>query len=165
METGLEKEQSVLSGIRQFITFHVAGRFFGVNILDVKEISSETEFTPVFHAPEEVKGYVNIRGRIHLVLDLRHLLGFETGGPQQNSRVVLFKQETGESFGVLVDDVGDVVKVDESQIEDRRKKEEQAFDEAERRKYDTDLSLGICRLEGKLLVILNAVNFLKNIEF
>ncbi|MBF0525581.1 MAG: hypothetical protein HQK56_10850, partial [Deltaproteobacteria bacterium] len=43
---------------RQFCSFWLSGRLFGVDILDVKEINSEITFTPIFHASKEVKGYV-----------------------------------------------------------------------------------------------------------
>ena len=60
---------------RLFCTFRVDGRLFGVDILDVKEVTAETTFTRVAHAPDEVLGLVNIRGHIYLALDLRRLLG------------------------------------------------------------------------------------------
>ena len=143
---------------RQFCTFQIHDRLFGVDILDVKEVNPETHFTPIFHAPREVRGNVNIRGQIYLVLDLRLILGFEAKETDEKSRVVLFKSEVGEPFGVLVDRIGDVVTVEENQIENRRKTDQGPPEQTDRRALD--LSDGICKLEDTLLVIMNSQNLL-----
>jgi purine-binding chemotaxis protein CheW len=143
---------------RQFCTFQIHDRLFGVDILDVKEVNPETNFTPIFHAPQEVRGNVNIRGQIYLVLDLRLILGFETKPADEKSRVLLFKSEVGEPFGILVDRIGDVVTVDENQIENRRQTDHGPSDQADRRTLD--LSDGICKLEDTLLIIMNSQNLL-----
>ncbi|MFC1516447.1 chemotaxis protein CheW [Thermodesulfobacteriota bacterium] len=154
-----EKNEAVKSQRRQFSTFRIFDRLYGVDILDVKEINREIDITPIFHAPKEVKGYVNIRGKIYLLLDLRLILGFETKAVDDANRIVLFKPETGDSFGVLVDKIDDIVTIDEKQIENRRKKDREVPDGVERR--SVDIGEGVCRLEDELLVILNARNLLK----
>jgi len=145
-------------GKRQFCSFHIADHLFGVDILDVKEIKDDISLTIVHHAPKEVRGFVNIRGHVYLVLDLRLLLDFECGEVDEMSRVVLFKQSVGESFGILVDRIGDMVEVDEGRIEDYRPDESGSSAEISRRK--ADLTMGICKLEEELLIILNAEKFL-----
>jgi chemotaxis signal transduction protein len=147
---------------RQFCTFRIAGRLFGIDILNVKEVNQEVGFTPIFHAPKEVKGYVNIRGQIYLILDLRLLLGFEPGDITEKSRVILFKPDVGEPFGVLADQIGDVVEADEGRIETRS-----AYDKKNAKSGKqklSDLWAGVCKLEDTLMVILNARNFLKHLE-
>lgn len=146
---------------RQFCTFRIAERLFGVDILDVKEINPEAVFTPIFHAPKEVEGYVNIRGQIYLILNLRLLLGFEKKAVDDASRLVLFKPKVGEPFGILVDSIGDVVDVDVAQIEDHDKNK-QGLSKSGKRK-SADLWDGVCKLEEGLLVVLNSRNLLKNI--
>lgn len=149
---------------KHFCTFQVSGRLFGVDILDVKEVNREASFTPVFHAPEEVRGYVNIRGQIYLILDLRVLLGLNAGDAEESNRLVLFKSSVGDSFGIVVDTVGDVVEVDGDEIEDRRKGGQAVSEEGERRGESEDHVSGVCKLKNALLVILNARNLLKSIE-
>ncbi len=145
----------------QFCTFWLSERLFGVNILDVKEINPEVAVTPIFHAPEEVRGYVNIRGQIHLVLDLRLLLGFEKGTITRSSRIILFKPTAGQAFGVLVDQIDDVKEVEEHLIEDYRIAEPTSADLNEQDKRKQELIIGVCQLQEILLVILQARNFLK----
>jgi chemotaxis signal transduction protein len=147
----------------QLCTFNLADRLYGVDIADVKEISPWLTFTPVFHAPKVVKGYVNIRGRIHLVINLRSLLGLEEIQGEE-TRLVLFKPSTGEAFGVLVDCVGEVVNVCEDEIVDRRHKKLGPPDGDEQRQGKKGLVRGICKLPERLLVVLNAKSFLEAIN-
>lgn len=149
--------------IRQYCTFWVSGHLYGVDILNVKEVNPEATFTEVFHAPEEVRGFVNIRGQIHLILDLRRILGLEPQEVSEKSRLVLFKPIVGESFGVLVDSIGDVVEAPDEQIETGGLVNED-LPGAEERVESSPLISGVCRLEGALLLIINARNLLRVIE-
>ncbi len=146
-----------IGATRQFCTFIVSDRLYGADILKVKEITGEIAVTPVYHAPPEVRGLVNIRGQINLVLDLRLLLGFESKALEPESRIVLLKPESGESFGLLVDAVGDVATADESMIEWRAGLDS-AKPGAER------METGVCKLEKRLLVILEPSVALKNVQ-
>ena len=152
-------QEAVDTEKRQYCTFWISGRQFGVDILDVKEISPEIDFTPIFHAPKEVRGYVNIRGHIYLILDLRLILGFETKKVEEASRVVLFKSEVGEPFGVLVDSIGDILTVDEGQVEDRRRKDRGPPKEGGERR-GRDIAEGVCKLPDGLLVIVRSKRLL-----
>ncbi len=149
---------------KQFCSFSVAERLFGVDILQVKEINSEMSITPVSHAPRQVKGYVNIRGQIHLVLDLRALLGFdgdrraEGDASPDSRRLVIFKQSVGEHFAVLVDKIGDIVEVALDRIEALQRERTEGGG-----KFPDDLATGICKLENCLLTVLDARRFLKAI--
>ncbi|MDH4224334.1 MAG: chemotaxis protein CheW [Deltaproteobacteria bacterium] len=147
--------------ILQLASFRLADRLFGVNILDVREITREMEFTPVFHSPPEVKGYVNIRGKVYLILDLRTMLGFPPGEPSSMSRLVIFKPEVGESFGVLVDQVGDIINAPADSVEYRAEFNEGQALQGEPHK---NLILGECKLNNQLVIMLNPVNFLKVLE-
>jgi chemotaxis signal transduction protein len=157
MQVAMKKE-TVEEQTRQFCTFRISERHYGVDLLDVKEINPEIDFTPIFHAPKEVKGYVNIRGKLYLLLDLKLILGFESKEADEASRIVLFKSEVGEPFGVLVDSIDDIIKVDEEKIENRRKEDQGLPEGIERR--GLDLGQGVCKLEDGLLVIINSRNLL-----
>ncbi|MCB2182379.1 MAG: chemotaxis protein CheW [Desulfobulbaceae bacterium] len=146
----------------QFSTFYLAGRLFGVNILDVKEITPQTTVTPIFHARPEVKGYVNIRGQVHLVLNLRLLLGLDEREVDPQSRIILFKAEVGEDFGVLVDQVSDVLAVEEDMIDERRQELQEMSEQSERR--IAHLGKGVCKLDTDLMVILESRRFLKAVK-
>ncbi len=146
---------------RQFCTFSIGQKLFGVNITDVKEVRPPVRFTPVFHAPDEVKGLVNVRGQIHMVIDLRILLGFDAMEIGKLSRIVLFKSHVGESFGVLVDAIGDVVETDETRIENMGERNRENGDGM---RELSDLIVGNCKLDDKILIVLESTLLLKKIQ-
>ena len=149
------------SAPRMFCTFRVNDRLFGVDILDVKEVTAETTFTRVAHAPDEVLGLVNIRGHIYLALDLHRLLGLSATVVTGESRLVLFKPSVGHAFGVLVDAISDIRTVDASHTESfARADRESAAVGAGR----ADLIDCVCHLDGELLVVLDPRRFLAVIE-
>jgi len=144
---------------RQFCSFRISNHLFGVDILDVKEIKDEVSLTTVYHAPEEVRGFVNIRGNVYLILDLRLMLGFDSREVDEMSRVILFKEKVGNSFGILVDRIDDMVEVEEKHIENRLPDESASSGDISRKK--SNLSMGICKLKDELLIILNAGKLLE----
>ena len=147
---------------RQICTFSIDDRLLGVDILDVKEINTETDFTPIFHAPREVRGYVNIRGQIHLILDLRRIMDLPEKPIDAHSRLVLFKPAVGENFGILVDRIGDVMEIRGDMVEDRRKADEGVPGDGDRRTLE--MGSGVCKLEDGLLIILDSRQLLGRIE-
>lgn len=142
-----------------YCTFRAAGRLFGVPILDVKEVTTETACTRVPHAPHEVLGYVNIRGHIFLALDLRRLLQLSGEAPSAGRHFVIFKPAVGPAFGVVVDAIEEIVTASADQLE--------AMPEAVRASYGRDrgaLVTAVCKLPGELLVVLDPRRFLSVVE-
>ena len=156
-----EKSKIDVSLLHRYCTFRLADRLYGVNIKDVKEINTEISFTPIFHAPNEIKGYINIRGQIYLLLDPRKIFGFPEREIDATSRVVLFMPHVGEPCGILVDSIEDVVAVNEKMIENRRQDEKIVPEGVERRA--ADVGEGVCKLEDELLIILNAERLLNSV--
>jgi purine-binding chemotaxis protein CheW len=151
----------IVASQRLFCTFRLGGRLFGVDILDVKEVTAETTYTRVAHAPEEVLGLVNIRGHIHLALDLRRLLGMPGADLTPESRLLLFKPAVGSSFGVVVDGIGEIEAAESSRIEPfKREEHEAATGDLQR----VDLIDSLCKLGAELLVVLNPRRFLALVE-
>ena len=62
-------------GVKQFLTFIMAGEEYGVDILTVQEIRSWEEITVLPNAPDFVKGVINLRGTIVPIIDLRLRFG------------------------------------------------------------------------------------------
>lgn len=163
-KNGRKSNQEVIENKIQFCKFWLSDRLFGVNILDVKEINSEIDFFPIYHAPAEVRGYVNIRGQIHLILDLRVIMGFEPDGNVDGKKLIIFKPHVGDSLGILVDKIDDIVEVNESEIEERRKKEHRLSDGSPERHTPGGLTAGVCKLENYLMIVLKPAMLLKTVR-
>jgi chemotaxis signal transduction protein len=148
----------------RFCSFFLEDRMFGVDISAVKEINDESHITRIYHAPDEIRGYVNIRGQIFLVLDLRHLMGMEKQEIRENSKLVLLKTELMEYCAVLVDDIGDVVEVRVDLIEDRRKGRMDKKPLMDRRKDRSQISAGVCKLDRGLMVVIEPRSMLRYVD-
>ena len=99
----------------QYVTFAVGDRSFGVDIMSVCEIRQWTSATPLPHQPEWNRGVLNLRGAIVPVHDLRARLGGELTEPTP-SHVVVIASIRGQSVGILVDAVSDILTVRAEQI-------------------------------------------------
>ena len=142
----------------QMTTFRMAGRLFGVDILDVKEVNENVNVTPIYHAPPNVCGYINIRGQILLVVNLHETFGLEQKRNMEqpfSGKIVVFKQSVDEPFGILVDEVCDVVPIDPKRVVDRRSSVGEA-EARELRRIRDEMVVGVYPLEKELLLILNA---------
>jgi purine-binding chemotaxis protein CheW len=146
---------------RLFCTFRLDRRLFGVDLLDVKEVTAETTATRIAHAPDEVLGLVNIRGHIYLALDLRRLLGLPASTVTAESRLVLFKPAVGPAFGVMVDEIADIQAAEPGRIAPFSRTGLGAEGPGVGR---VELIDSVCQLADELLVILAPRRFLPVVE-
>lgn len=149
--------------LRQYCSFKISDRLYGFDIQDVKEITTEVALTPIAHAPDTVKGYVNIRGQIHMILDLKKTLGFGSQSYDEQCKVLLFKQNVGEFFGVMVESVGGVISVNEKNIE-RNKESGTNTEETSDHLFSSEIVYGLYKLPGSILVILRAGRLLETVK-
>ena len=101
--------------VAQYVTFALGDRLFGVDIMSVDEIRQWTSATPLPHQPEWNRGVLNLRGAIVPVHDLRARLGGELTEPTP-SHVVVIASIRGQSVGILVDAVSDILTIRAEQI-------------------------------------------------
>lgn len=97
-------------------TFIVQGSLFALDAAAVQEVIRLGPVTPVRHAPAEVAGVINLRGRIVTLLDIGLLLGLRGAERNRETRIVLVEDQ-GEFIGLLVDCVGDVIEVEQGLYE------------------------------------------------
>src|SRR5258708_1770593 len=103
-----------MSTEKQYCTFFVKDLLFGVEVLSVQEIMSQHRLAPVPLAPQNVAGLLHHRGQIVTAIDMRQRLGFPDAA--QHSRMIIARAG-GETLGLLVDKIGDVLTVDSSSFE------------------------------------------------
>jgi len=143
-----------------YCTFLSAGRLFGVPVLDVKEVTAEKRFTGIPHAPQEVLGLVNIRGHIFLALNLATLLAVRNHPTPAEAQFVIFKSSVGPAFGIVVDQVGDIVSVSDKQTEALANGEQMQLHFSDR----SSLVASVGKLDGQILIILDPRKFLACVE-
>lgn len=93
-----------------YVTVEVGEQLFGIPIEHVHDVFVVSGLTRVPLAPPEIAGLVNLRGRVLTVIDLRCRFGLPPRGGA--GRLIAVGIEfAGESFGLLVDAVGEVMQL------------------------------------------------------
>jgi purine-binding chemotaxis protein CheW len=101
----------------QLVTFRLGREHYGIPVGKVKEIIRPMEACPIPGMAGPVEGVINLRGeiipvlRIHLVLGSREM----EEDTSRKQRVIILESGEGR-FGIVVDEVQDVVKIDNEEI-------------------------------------------------
>ncbi|MGA2549168.1 MAG: chemotaxis protein CheW [Burkholderiaceae bacterium] len=136
---------SVFSGRNEFLTFKLGEEDYGIDILKVKEIRSRDLITRIANAPKFIRGILNLRGTIIPIIDLRIKFGLESSA-QSDLSVVIVLQLEGQTVGVGVDSVSDVVGLSAEEILPAPE-----FGSM----LDTRYICGIATIEGRMLILMD----------
>jgi purine-binding chemotaxis protein CheW len=98
------------------VTFYGGESAYGMDAFSVQEVVLVGAITPVHHAPQEVRGIINLRGKIITVIDLNEKLRGIATQLSEDSRI-LITDWSSEYVGLLVDRVGEVLNLVSEQIE------------------------------------------------
>jgi purine-binding chemotaxis protein CheW len=131
--------------VTEYVTAFIGGQLFGLPISRVQDVFMPERLTRVPLAPAEIAGVLNLRGRIVTAVDMRCRLGLPQRDDGKPSMAVGIEYK-GESYGLLIDAVGEVLKLSET----GRETNPVNLDVRLKR-----VSAGVHRLDGQLLVILD----------
>lgn len=137
--------------IEDYVTFTVGEQMFGIPVLRVQDILTPDRIAPVPLAPPEVKGSINLRGRIVTVIDVRVRLGLPERAKEDGRNMGVTVEQDNELYTLLVDEIGDVI----SLSKDLYEKNPGTLDPLWR-----EFSNGVFRLEEKLMVVLDIDNLM-----
>jgi purine-binding chemotaxis protein CheW len=97
-------------------TFFVRNSLFAIDAASVQEVIRLGSVTPVRHAPGEVVGVINLRGKIVTLLDLGVILSIGKATASRDARIFIL-EEHNEFIGLLVDRVGEVLEAESDREE------------------------------------------------
>jgi purine-binding chemotaxis protein CheW len=100
-----------------WVTFRLAGEIYALPVTHLEEIQRVAAITRVHGAPPTVRGIMNLRGGVLVVVDLCQRLGLKRAEVQPRSRV-LVAAVRGRRLGLLVDEVLAVVGLLPSRIQE-----------------------------------------------
>lgn len=100
----------------EYLAFRLGSDTYGVRIESIAEILKPPPITPIPRAPGIVLGIMSVRGRLVTVMDLRARFGHATATLGRRTRILL-TEVRGETLGVVVDEVRQVYRLGESEIE------------------------------------------------
>jgi purine-binding chemotaxis protein CheW len=145
--------EKALAADGQYITVRINNQLFGLPIAAINEVFVPEQITRVKLAPREVEGVLNLRGRIVTMIEMRELLGFP---PREGSTIVAAGIEhRGESYGLIVDSVGEVLNVDGLQRQANPANIDPRW---------ADLICGVYRVGGELMLVLDVDRALSSIS-
>lgn len=103
---------STLASPSLIATFRVRNTLCALDASTVQEVIRFRVPTPIRHAPPEILGVINLRGKIVSLLDLGLMLGFEKAVPGPESRIFIV-EDRGEFLGLLADSVAGAMEMEE----------------------------------------------------
>lgn len=102
---------------RQYCTFYLDGRLFGIQVTQVQEVIRYQQMTRVPTARKEIAGLINLRGQIVSAIDLRRRLEMPDRPAGKLPMNVVVQTGQGGVASLLVDEIGDVIDVRAEQFE------------------------------------------------
>ena len=129
----------------EYVTATVGGQLFGLPIARVQDVFVLDRLTRVPLAAPEIAGVLNLRGRIVTAIDMRRRLGLAPAG-EVRRRMAIGIEYKGESYGLLIDAIGEVLNLPTAGREGNPVNLEPGL---------ARVSAGVHRLEDRLLVVLD----------
>jgi purine-binding chemotaxis protein CheW len=135
----------MLETTTEYVTATVGDQLFGLPIGRVQDVFVLDRMTRVPLATPEIAGVLNLRGRIVTAIDMRRRLGLPERG-EARKRMAIGIECKGESYGLLIDTIGEVLKLSSNSREDNPVNLDARL---------ARVSAGVHRLEDRLLVVLD----------
>jgi purine-binding chemotaxis protein CheW len=133
------------TGEIEFVTVTIGEQLFGLAIDRVHDVFAAERLTRVPMARGEIAGILNLRGRIVTAIDMRKCLDLPPKEDCTNQMAVGI-EFGGESYGLLIDEVGEVMKLPAVQQETVPVNLDSRW---------RSVAAGVYRLEEDLMIILD----------
>lgn len=132
---------------REYVTFRICDQLFGLSVTEIHDVFRPAKMTPVPLSVSEIAGVLNLRGRIVTAIDARSRLGLPARQKKDEKQGLAIGVEYGgESFGMIIDEIGDVVRLTEADMEQNPVNLDATW---------SSVSRGVYRLGDRLLVIMD----------
>ena len=146
--------ETASSGAREYLTFRLDQEEYGIDILKVQEIRGYEPPTRIAHAPEFIKGVVNLRGTIIPIVDMR--LKFNCSQAEYNSfTVVIILNLRNRVVGIVVDSVSDVMELAADNV-----KAAPGIESV----IDNDCILGLGSVGERMLILLDIEKLMSSVD-
>jgi purine-binding chemotaxis protein CheW len=133
--------------IREYVTFRIGEQLFGLSVTEIHDVFRPARMTPVPLSSLEIAGVLNLRGRIVTAIDARSRLGLPARRKgDKDQSLAIGVEHGGESFGMIIDEIGDVVRLDDAEMEQNPVNLDTTW---------SGVSRGVYRLDNRLLVIMD----------
>jgi purine-binding chemotaxis protein CheW len=101
----------------EYLAFALGSDVYAVEIAHIAEILKPLPITEVPRAPRDVVGVMSVRGKLVTVIDLRRRFRLAEEPMNRKTRILLVEHGGEEQIGLLVDEVVQVYRLSEAEIE------------------------------------------------
>ena len=88
----------------EIVEFELAGERYGIEVTQIREVCTLKELTPVPCSPDFVFGIINLRGEIHMVIDLKRFFDLPDSGLTELKEILILESEDMR-LGILADTI------------------------------------------------------------
>jgi len=134
----------------ELLTCRVGRQWLGLQVRQVREVVTPQPSTEMPLAPDAVMGLINLRGRVITQLDVRKVIGLQER-EADDYRVAIVETVTGEDFGLVMDEVGEVIDLDPDKYEKTPKTLDRVWQE---------VSEGVLKQDERVVVLVNVERFI-----
>ena len=159
VNVSVENDTAYLDEVRQYLTFMLGGKVYGLEILNIKEIIEFGEITEVPMTPDFIAGVINLRGSVVPVVDLSQRFSGKATVIAKRTSIIILEVENDDlriEIGVMVDMVNEVLDIHRGEVEPAP---------SLGNKIKTNFISGMAKVDGKLLILLDIENVLSVDEF
>ncbi len=143
--SSMDASREGTSGVTEYVTAMIGEQLFGLPIGRVQDVFMPKRLTPVPLAGPEIAGILNLRGRIVTMIDMRCRLGLPARRDDRPAMAIGIEHR-GESYGLLIDEIGEVLQLADSAREPNPVNLDRQL---------AELSAGVYRQESQLVVVLD----------
>jgi len=147
----LQGQQGEFSPSTELLTCRVGEQWIGFKVQQVREVVNRQRRTEMPMSPDAVAGLINLRGKVITELDVRRVVGLDDREKDTPFHVAIVETSSGEDFGLIVDDVGEVVVMNDDLFESTPR----SLDAVWRQVSD-----GVLKQENRVLVLVNVDRFI-----
>lgn len=141
-----DKKASVMDE-DQLVIFTIGNEEFGVNINQVLEITKFLDITRVPNSQNYIEGVINLRGRIHVVINLSKKLNMAAEKKADDKTRIIIIELNENRIGMIVDSVSEVLRVNQADIK--------PAPEYIYQKLHSDYVSGVAILGQRLIILLD----------
>jgi len=146
MQQNLTPINSKETHTAELLTCRVGEQWIGFRVQQVREVVKQQLRTHMPKAPDAVAGLINLRGRVITELEVRQVIGLPKREEHEPFHVAIVETMSGEDFGLIVDDVGEVITMDEGAFEPTPQSLAMVW---------RQVSDGVLKLQDRVLVLVN----------
>lgn len=136
----------------KYVVFRLGKEDYGVPIDQVISIEHMQEPTHIPRMPKHIRGVLDIRQTVMPIADLRVYLLEGEAVDTENTRVIVVNVD-GQSMGLVVDEAKDVVELEQGAVQNLKI-----------RGAASESVLGIGKIEGRLIILLNLAKLLGELD-